>query len=66
MNYPDDYRDWSTTDPRSPFYEEPPTCPECGEEVIIEQDYDDWGYAGTIIICTNPDCPECDDYESQD
>ena len=35
-NYPDDIRMYDH-DPRSPFYEEPPTCEVCGEILEFEE-----------------------------
>ncbi len=41
-NYPDDWRTWSKTDPRSPLYEEPSyVCVECErafEEIEMAND----------------------------
>lgn len=53
-NYPDDIRSYDS-DPRSPFYIEPPTCDECGEELSVDADCDEDGMY-TITYCEN-----CDD-----
>ena len=53
-NYPDDIRDFDNS-PGSPFYEEPPCCEECGEELEVTG-LDEYGDAETT--CTNEDCEE--------
>jgi|TARA_R110001592_G_scaffold134338_2_gene350048 hypothetical protein len=54
MNYPDNIG-CDTSDPRSPFYTEPPECDECGEELSIDVDCDEDG-PYTVTHCKN-----CDD-----
>lgn len=48
-NLPPDIRDYDS-DPRSPFYEEPPTCDMCGVELDHYEDEDG--------VCSY--CPNCD------
>lgn len=54
MNYPDNIGG-DTSDPRSPFYIEPPECDECGQELSIDVDCDEDG-PYTVTHCKN-----CDD-----
>ena len=53
-NYPDNIGG-DSTDPRSPFYIEPPTCDECGGELSFDSDCDEYG----IFVISY--CKECDD-----
>ena len=48
-NYPDNIGS-DSTDPRSPFYIEPPTCDECGEVLSVDADCDEYGMY-TITYC---------------
>ena len=59
-NYPDDIHQYDN-DPRSPFYNDGPECPECGWYMECEVDCDEGGFYN-IKSCVNPDCPECSDY----
>jgi len=54
-NYPDG--NMAPTDPRSPLYEEPPTCDECGEDLALDADCDEDGMRA-IAYCENPNCDE--------
>ena len=54
-NYPDG--NMAPSDPRSPLYEEPPACDECGEDLAIESDCDEDGVF-TVTYCDNYDCKE--------
>ena len=53
-NYPSDIRSYDN-DPRSPFYEEPPECDECGSVLTLDVDCDE---DGTYQIAY---CEECED-----
>lgn len=48
MNYPDDIHNYDNN-PRSPFYEEPPTCEHCGEYLFVD-------YQEKTCYCLNDDC----------
>jgi len=55
MNYPDNIGSATSTDPRSPFYVEPPVCDECGGELSFDSDCDE---DGVFVISY---CGECDE-----
>ena len=55
-NYPGGIND-TKNDPRSPLYEEPPTCEECGEDLALDADCDE-GVMYAIAYCDNPNCDE--------
>lgn len=56
-NYPDNVRyAGDTSDSRSPFYIEPPTCDECEEELTQDIDCDGDGYYVTSSTCDNMEC----------
>ena len=55
-NYPDDIRSYDS-DPRSPFYVEPPTCDECGGELS----FDSVSYCDEDGIFVISYCEECDE-----
>ena len=57
-NYPDGL-DKNSTDPRSPFYSEPPECDECGCPLDVDVDCDEEGYY-EILTCRNDECEECE------
>ena len=42
-NYLDDIRNYDN-DPRSPFYQEPPECDNCGGGLIVDVDCDQEGF----------------------
>jgi hypothetical protein len=52
MNYPVGLPT-DATDPRSPFYTQPPECEDCGEELTLDYDCDEDG------IFTTATCLEC-------
>jgi hypothetical protein len=54
-NYPDDIAMFNN-DPRSPLYEQPPECDECGEELALDVDCDDEGYFVAFSVCQNTNC----------
>ena len=54
MNYPDNIGSYGI-DPRSPLYEEPPACDECGGELSFDSDCDEDG----IFVTSH--CKECDE-----
>jgi len=52
-NYPLGTRAYDS-DPRSPFYEDPSECDECGGELDVDVDCDEDGYYETVS------CRVCD------
>ena len=53
-NYPNDIRNYNNN-PRSPLYDEPLTCYECGKELAADVDCDEDGYY-TTYSCDSEEC----------
>ena len=54
-NYPIGIHQYDS-DPRSPFYVEPPVCDECEGELEQDIDCDEDGYHVAASVCVNDNC----------
>ena len=54
ISTPDDIGNYNNN-PRSPFYDEPLTCYECGKELAMDVDCDEDGYY-TTYSCDSEEC----------